>query len=83
MLTHVSKFNYIVPVYFFLHYLFGDGEDIKCSYVDPDNSEKWYANYLALGHYDVNKKEDIYDFNEGEWPDWLINAGKPFKVTWD
>jgi hypothetical protein len=83
MLTAVTKFNYIATVYFFWHCIFGDGEPIKCSEIDADNSKKWYADHLALGPYDINRKYDTYAFNEGEWPSWLINLATPFMAYWD
>lgn len=80
----ITKYNYLATAYLFLHYLLGSGETVYI-YVEkpPDKLPKWSAVYLALGHFDYAEGADLYDFNEGEWPRWLIHAGEPFYVIWD
>lgn len=79
----ITKWNYIVPIRLFLHYLFGSGESLKVELKEYKEVPKYSALYMALGHYDYSRGEDIYDFNPGEWPAWLINIGVPYKITWD
>ena len=80
----ITKYNYIVTVYLFLHYLFGSGETVYVTVAQREKPlVKWTAMYLALGHFDYDKGFDYYDFNEGEWPCWLIRIGNPFYVIWN
>lgn len=81
----LTKYNYIVTIYLFFHYLFGNGEDVKITLdnnIEYNNIPKWSAIYLALGHFSHSSGKDLYDFNKGEWPEWLINIGTPFMVIW-
>lgn len=80
----VTKYNYLATVYLFLHYLFGNGESVYIQLEKPKEAwPKWSAAYLALGHINYDLGADLYDFNEGEWPDWLIRCGESFYVIWD
>ena len=79
----ITKYNYLIPLQLFLHYLFGNGETVNVEIEDNCTERKWYAGYLALGHYDASRGFDLYDFNLGEWPTWLINAGTPFLIRWN
>lgn len=83
MFKSLTKYNYLVPVYLFLHYLLRTGNEVKIKFNKPDYEiSKFSAIYLALGHFNYENHYDIYDFNENEWPRFLIKIGKPFIVRW-
>ena len=79
----VTMWNYIVPLKLFIHYLRKSGDPITIELKDYQNVKKYSALYLALGHYNYLSGKDLYDFNEHEWPRWLINAGKPYWIYWN
>ena len=79
----VTLWNYIVPIRLFIHYLGKSGNSVRVELKDYDHIPKYSALYLALGHYSYLSGKDLYDFNAGEWPGWLIRAGKPFWIYWD
>ena len=79
----VTMWNYIVPIRLFLRYLGKSGKDLKIELKDYKKVPRYSALFLALGHYKYLSGKDVYDFNEGEWPSWLIHAGKPYNIYWD
>lgn len=82
-MVHVTKWNYIAPIRLFWHYLVGCTLPMHIKVDKVDDIPKYSAMYLALGHFNYSSGRDVYDFNEGEWPRWLINIGDPYKITWD
>ena len=75
--------NYIAPLRLFIHYLKKSGTPIQIELKDYPKVIKYSALYMALGRYDYLSGKDLYDFNVGEWPNWLINAGKPYMIYWE
>lgn len=46
MFKTLNKYNYLVPIYLFLHYIFGSGNEVKIKFSKPNYEIKKVFCYL-------------------------------------
>lgn len=79
-IMRVTKWNYLVPIWLFIHYLMGTGNAIRIQLDDYDKSPMLSALYLSLGDYDYLRGKVIYGTKLNAH---IPNIGKPFYIYWD